>query len=119
MFGHRYERAFRNALLDFRPYRRQQPSKPFTIQTFAPYPDNRRPGAAGQGKDSVKIGVESDTYAMFEPSILQDGSVIGLAQPDFANVNDVPTFRVQNSGRGTGNALIQQQPFQAASREYD
>lgn len=70
MFGHSDERAFRNPLLDFRPYRGQQPSKPFTVQTLAPYPDNRRPGPAGQSKDRVKIGVESDTYAVFTLSIL-------------------------------------------------
>ena len=107
MFGHRNEGAFRESHLDFRPYRRQQPRKPFSVKTFASQPDNRGPCAPGQGEDRMKISVESDTDTMFLLSIQQDCPVVGLAHPDFADVNDIPAFRVQNGACGTGNALIQ------------
>ena len=85
------------------------------FQSFPADSNNGRRRCLARREKSMEIGVERHASSFLLPRVLENPQVFSTAQPDVADMSDIPAGGREQSGRGTGQALIQQEANQAVS----
>ena len=93
-----------------------QRPKRIGLQTFASNSDDGRLTTAGNGYKRMEIRIQRDDNPPIYHGMFENQSIARGAHTNCADMERIPPTRPENSGSLARQALVQQKPYQTASR---